>query len=258
MIEDLATLMQSARDLLWVGFIVFLRVGGTMAVMPAFGEMMVPTRVKLGLTFAFTLIVMPGALPFVNTPDTSLPVAVWMFAEIVIGLFIGLMLRLFILCLQIAGTIAAQSTSLSQLFGGTTGEPQPAVGELLVLAGLAISVHLGLHVKVTEIFLGSYQALPPGAFPDADLFRQWGLGGISRAFALGFSIAAPFVIAGLIYNVALGAINRAMPQLMVSMIGAPAQTLGGLALLMIALPTGLLVWHDAFDAFLANPFEVLR
>ena len=66
------------------------------------------------------------------------------------------------------------------------------------------------------------------------------------------------MIAGLIYNVALGAINRAMPQLMVSMIGAPAQTLGGLALLMIALPTGLMVWNDAFDAFLSNPFEVLR
>ena len=116
---------------------------------------------------------------------------------------------------------------------------------IYLLATLAVPAH-GLAAQQT------------GAFPDADLFRQWGLGGISRAFALGFSIAAPFVIAGLIYNVALGAINRAMPQLMVSMIGAPAQTLGGLALLMIALPTGLLVWHDAFDAFLANPFEVLR
>lgn len=256
MTAELAELMQSARSFLWIGFVVFLRVGGTMAVMPAFGEMMVPTRVKLGLSLAFTAIVMPGAQPFVNDPDTSLPVAVWLFAEIVIGLFLGLMLRLFVLCLQIAGTIAAQSTSLSQLFGGTTGEPQPAVGELLVLAGLAISVHFGLHVKVTEIFLNSYQVLPPGAFPDADLFRQWGLGGIAHSFALGFSIASPFVIAGLIYNVALGAINRAMPQLMVTMIGAPAQTLAGLALLMIALPTGLVVWHDAFESFLAAPFEV--
>ncbi|WP_444463657.1 flagellar biosynthetic protein FliR [Rhodobacter capsulatus] len=258
MTEDLALLLQSTQNLLWVGFVVFLRVGGTMAVMPAFGEMLVPTRVKLALTLAFTAIVLPGALPHVQAPQSSLPIPVWLFAEAVIGLFLGLMLRLFVLCLQIAGTIAAQSTSLSQLFGGTTGEPQPAVGELLVLAGLAISVHLGLHVKVTQIFLGSYQVLPPGAFPDADLFRQWGLGGISQAFALGFSIAAPFVIAGLIYNVALGAINRAMPQLMVSMIGAPAQTLGGLALLMVALPTGLVVWHDAFETFLAAPFEVTR
>lgn len=253
---DLAYLLQSAQSLLWAGFVVFLRVGGTMAVMPAFGEMMIPARVKLAAALAFTVIVLPGALPFVRDPASDLPTPVWLFAEMMIGLFLGLMLRLFVLCLQVAGMIAAQSTSLSQMFGGTTGEPQPAIGELLVLAGLAIAVHFDLHVKVTEIFLGSYQLLPPGAFPDGDLFRRWGLGGIAHCFALGFSIASPFVIAGLIYNVALGAINRAMPQLMVTMIGAPAQTLAGLALLMIALPTGLVVWHNAFESFLAAPFEV--
>ena len=154
--------------------------------------------------------------------------------------------------------MAAQSISLSQLFGGTTGEPQPAVGELLTLAGLALAVHLGLHVKLVQIFISSYEVFPPGAFPSADLMQQWQLGGIARAFALAFSLAAPFVIAGLIYNIALGAINRAMPQLMVAFVGAPALTLGGLTLLMIALPTALMIWNDSFDAFLANPFTVTR
>ncbi len=68
-----------------------------------------------------------------------------------------------------------------------------------------------------------------GGLASPDLAR-WGLAQVSRSFALAFSLAAPFVIAGLLYNVALGVINRAMPQLMVAMVGAPAITLGGIAL----------------------------
>ncbi len=253
-----AEMLAAGQGMLLAGFMVFLRIGGAMAVLPAFGEMMVPARVKLVVALAFTAIVLPGAMPALNGVVTQLPFGIWLLAEAFIGLALGLSFRFFVMCLQIAGTMAAQSTSLSQLFGGTSGEPQPAVGELLTLAGLAVAVHLGLHVKLVQVFVASYEVFPPGAFPDADLMRHWQLGGIARAFALAFSLAAPFVIAGLIYNIALGAINRAMPQLMVAFVGAPALTLGGLALLMIALPTALMVWHESFDTFLANPFTVTR
>ena len=63
-------------------------------------------------------------------------------------------------------------------------------------------------------------------------------------------IAAPFVIGSLLYNVALGIINRAMPQLMVAFIGAPALTWGGLALFAVAAPLILSVWLAAFAVLL--------
>jgi flagellar biosynthetic protein FliR len=76
---------------------------------------------------------------------------------------------------------------------------------------------------------------------------------VARAFALAFSLAAPFVVASFLYNLALGAINRAMPQLMVAFVGAPVITAGGLVLLALALPALLGVWLAAFDEFLARP-----
>ena len=85
---------------------------------------------------------------------------------------------------------------------------------------------------------------------------DWNLDLVSRAFSLAFSLAAPFIIASMIYNLALGVINRAMQQLMVSMIGAPALTVGALALLAIATPVLLAVWLQAFEAFMADPFAV--
>lgn len=257
MTEALAELLGLSQAALFVGFVTFLRVGSAMALIPAFGEQVVPARVRLVLALAFTAIVAPaigsGLAPLAERAG-GLPI--WFLSEIGIGLLLGMLLRMFVIALQIAGTIAAQASSLSQLFGGTSGEPQPAVGNLLVAAGLAVAAHLGLHVKLAELLIGSYTALPPGQFPDGALVRSWGLSGVGHAFTLGFSIAAPFLIAGLIYNVALGAINRAMPQLMVAFVGAPALTLGGLVLFALALPGGLALWLGAFDQFLANPFTV--
>lgn len=54
-------------------------------------------------------------------------------------------------------------------------------------------------------------------------------------------------------NLALGAINRAMPQLMVAFVGAPLITFGGLALLLVATPVILSVWLDALMAFFQDP-----
>ncbi|MEM8699663.1 MAG: flagellar biosynthetic protein FliR, partial [Pseudomonadota bacterium] len=56
----------------------------------------------------------------------------------------------------------------------------------------------------------------------------------------------------------LGAINRAMPQLMVAFVGAPAITAGGLALLALAAPLILTLWLDRLDQALAFPLGAPR
>jgi flagellar biosynthetic protein FliR len=165
-------------------------------------------------------------------------------------------MRLFIAALQTAAAMIAQATTLSQLFAGAAPEPQPAIGNLLIIAGVALAMTAGLHVRAAELVLLSYDVLPAGVHHSAAAAADWGLALIGRTFSLAFSLAAPFVIASLIYNLALGAINRAMPTLMVSMVGAPALTLGGLALLAVATPVLLAAWLDAFTIHLDQPFAI--
>jgi flagellar biosynthetic protein FliR len=45
---------------------------------------------------------------------------------------------------------------------------------------------------------------------------------------------------------------------MVAFVGAPALTLGGLALVALAAPAMLAAWLDAFDAYLADPAGAVR
>ena len=226
-----------------------------MALLPVVGERAVPTRIRLVLALIFTVIVAPAVFDNFSAPHTQpRQIALALFSEVAVGLAIGFSLRLFMFALQVAGSMAAQSTSLSQIFGGGGVDPQPAIGHLLVIGGLALAVTYGLHVRIAGFLIYSYQIIEPGQITPAVDFSSWGLGRIAKAFALAFTLAAPFLVASLIYNIALGAINRAMPQLMVSFVGAPAITAGGLILLFVAAPLMLSAWHSALESFLQNPF----
>jgi flagellar biosynthetic protein FliR len=252
---DLSPLFAFVQSGLVVGVYVFLRVGAAMAVLPAFGERSIPARVRLAASFSFTIIVVPAAAPQITTQSLNeIVLGFHLFTEVAVGLLIGIGLRLFILALQTAGAIAAQSTSLSQIFGAAGVDPQPAIGHLMVIAGLALAVSLHLHVRIAELFVGSYEIFPPGTGFKGIALYEWGTARVSAAFALAFSIAAPFVIASFIYNVALGVINKAMPQLMVAFVGAPAITAGGLLLLFATMPFLLTVWSQALLRYMNSPF----
>jgi flagellar biosynthetic protein FliR len=230
------------------GFLVFVRVGAVLALMPGFGEQGVPVRVRLGLALALSVLVVPVVQP--GQPISADAILI----EAAAGLVLGAGFRLFLMALQMAGTMAAQATSLSQLFAGAGAEPQPAFSSLLTMAALALAMAAGLHVELVRAIVLSYQMLPPGQLPDPAVVSEWGLSQVAAAFSLSFTLAAPFLIAGLIYNLALGAINRAMPTLMVALIGAPAQTLGGLVLLAVTAPAMLVLWLRGWQGWIGNPF----
>ena len=158
-------------------------------------------------------------------------------------------MRFFIFALSTAGSIIANSTSLSQLFA-QGGDPQPAISQFLVMAGIALALQADLLPRLISYLLMSYDMFPPGRLPVAGELAEWALRHADMAFALGFGIALPFAIGSLLYNLALGVINRAMPQLMVTFIGAPALSLGGLALLALVTPVLLSVWWRVFSGFL--------
>ncbi len=222
--------------------------------LPVFGEQVVPVRIRLGAALALTAVVTPavaGHLPQMHDGLSALPL---LLNESAIGLALGLMLRLFVLALQVAATAIAQSSSLSQMIGGIGPDPLPAVGQLMTFAALALAAKTGLAAHVAVLTIRSYEVMPAGQLPVVGDLSAWGLERITSTFALGFSLAVPFVIASVLYNLALGLVNRAMPQLAVALIGAPALTFGAMALMLLALPGMLTIWQGALNHFLAAPF----
>lgn len=255
MIGLISQLFDLSQIWLATGLAVFLRIGTCFLVLPGFGDQMIPVRVRLGAALAFTVFVTPILQPDLALTGIIPPFAVF-FSEAMAGLIIGMALRFLVHALQIAGTIAGQSTSLSQIMGGATPDPLPAMGAILMLGGLTLAVLSGMHIHLVETFLHSYSVLPFGDIPSPRDVAGWGVDQVSASFSLAVSLSAPFLVASLLYNVALGVINKAMPQLMVAFVGAPAITWGGLVLLLVTTPFILSFWLQAFEGALASPLGV--
>jgi flagellar biosynthetic protein FliR len=234
---EVEALLLSVQSAFLAHGLVFLRVGAATALLPAFGETTLPARVRLMAAIALSFVTasslgapLPSATPLV------------FLSEPLIGVMLGLSFRMFVFALQTAGTIAAQSTSLSQLSGGAGIDPMPALAQTLTLAGLTLLVLLDVHVVAAKLFILSYQIFPMGQLPAPGPSAEWILRHASRAFSLGFQLSAPFLVVSLAYNLALGAINRAMPQLMVAFVGAPFITWLSLLLLAALAAPILSLW----------------
>ncbi len=255
MLDGLSTILAQTNVNMAGLMLVFVRVAAAAALMPGFGEQAIPARVRLMAAIGFTLVVWPMVAPNLPPINSDLPTLGGLVViEAGIGFLIGISLRLMVMALQFAGSVAAQSTAITQIAGvGVTPDPMPAVGNILMLAGLTLALVTGLHIKAAIAIASTYKLFPLGTIPVAGDVAEWGIARVADVFSFGFTMAAPFVIASFAYNLMLGAINRAMPSLMVAFVGAPLITAGALLILLLASPAIITVWNNRLDMVLANP-----
>ena len=233
---------------------VFARLSTLVYLLPGLGERFFSPRIRLAAAGAMTLVATPVVLAgAAGAPESPAGIASMLAAEAIAGAIIGFSIRVAIFTLQTAGVIAAQHLSLAQLFSATLDDqPEPPFATLFMIAGIALAVSAGLHFKAVAAIAVSYEVMPFGVFPGASDAGRWAADRVAWSFASAFSLAMPFVILGFIYTLAMGAANRAMPQLAVAFVGAPAATLAGLGMLAVATPIILGVWLDLVDAIFAT------
>ena len=87
---------------LMAGLMVFFRVGAMVALVPVFGEQVVPARIRLAAALALTAIVAPAVADRLPPAHDGFAMVPMLLTESAVGLSLGLMLRLFVLALQMA------------------------------------------------------------------------------------------------------------------------------------------------------------
>lgn len=256
----LAPLFEMAGLVAFVAVGVFARVGAALFLVPGLGERAVPVRVRLGAAFALALILAPMVAPLAGrAPETAAGLARVVLAEAAAGLVIGLAFRLLVIALQTAGAIAAQNISVAQMFGaGVAPEPEPTIAMLLGMGGIVLALEAGLHVHLVAALAGLYGPLPFGEVPLAGALAEWSVARVSEVFGFGLSLALPFIAIAFAYNLALGALNRAMPQLLVALVGAPLLIGLGMLTLHLALPEIFARWGAALANVFADPLGGIR
>ncbi|MEM1299509.1 MAG: flagellar biosynthetic protein FliR [Pseudomonadota bacterium] len=251
----LAAIFQSTAEGVWIAMGIFMRIGAAVFLVPGLGERAVSIRVRLMAALGIAVVLSPMVAPLApQRPATATDLSLVLAAEAVIGLIIGFAFRLLVFALQTAGFVAAQSISVAQMFGaGVAPEPEPTIATLLAYGGIVMMMMAGLHVHLVVALVELYDIFPFGRFPAGADVAQWGIEQSARTFALGVTLAAPFVAIGFAYNIALGALNRAMPQLLVALVGVPFLVWIGMVVLYHVMPSLYDSWQQPMREILANP-----
>lgn len=223
--------------------------------LPMFSEESVPGQVRLllavGMTLALAGMLQGNVLPLARE-ESSLPGV--LLAELLIGLSLGMLVKLFFQAIGVAGSIVSMQVGLSSalLFDPSLGGQVPVLAKLCALAAVLVCLGFGIHHLWIAAIIRSYAVFPPGLVPNPGDLASLAVSTGGKTLALAASLAAPFLVYGILFNLALGFSARLAPAIQVFFIAQPLNLLVGLALLAATIGTMLTVFGEHYAAWLQN------
>lgn len=244
-----------APEQLYHVLFLLLRVGAMLLAMPLFGGPGVPQHVKIGLAGLIALLLAPVVAPG-PAPETLFELAAVAAREIFVGLSMGFVVALFFFSLQLAGQLMdvpigfGMVNVLDPHFGGQV----PILGQFQNVLAVLIYFSIGGHHAMLRAVADSYSFIPVGGAQWNGALAQIVVDAVSSMFFLGVRIGLPVMAAAFLTDVALGIVNRAVPQINVFITGYPIKVALGLFTVVVVLP----VYVGVLGTVFGDGGELLR
>jgi flagellar biosynthetic protein FliR len=248
-------LQQLVAGNVYVFLLIFSRLGAAMMSLPGVGESSVPSRFRLSIALLISALVVPILGPTLPPiPSQPFHLAFLIVSEIGFGLALGLMARLIMSALHVAGTVIALQAGLSaaMFFDPNQGSQSVLVSSALVFLGIGLIFATDLHLLGLQAAYDSYTLFPPMRVPAFGDFAHAATRLVEDGFALGIKLAAPFIVYGIVFNVALGLLNRLMPSLQIFFIMQAPQIAMALVILGLSLAAIGLSFTTRFEEQMAQ------
>lgn len=247
--DSYATVLQ-----VYTGGLVFARIGAMVMLMPGIGENVVPPRIRLSFAVLMALLLAPlVSKSIVTVPSSVGAIGGAVLHEVLVGLMIGAVLKLFVSSLTTAGEIISLQTTLS--FAQTTNpagaQTSTAVATFLSMLGLVLIMVTDLHHLFIGAMVKSYDLFPfsrPVPVGDAAALA---VRTVADSFKLGLQLSAPVLVFSIVFNLATGLVGRVMPSFQIFFVTSPLSVILGLSLLGLSLGGIAMVWTDRYRELLA-------
>lgn len=246
--------LSSAQIAGWISsfLLPLFRVAAVLMVMPIIGTQLVPQRVRLYMSLAITLLLVP-VLPDMPKVDALSLQSILLIAEqIIIGAMLGFSLQLFFHIFVFAGQMISMQMGLgfASMMDPATGVSVPVLGQFLLMLVSLLFLAMNGHLVVFEVLAESFVTLPVGQTLEVEHFALVA-GRLSWVLGAALLLALPAVSALLVINIAFGVMTRAAPQLNIFTIGFPLTLIMGLIIFWMSTADILAQYHSiASDALL--------
>jgi flagellar biosynthetic protein FliR len=230
--------------------LIFLRMISYVVSSVVFGSNNISVPVKILLSVVLTMVVFPSAKMMVLT-DTQLTDELVLLAgrEVLIGLSLGFLTRLFFFTVGMTGELVSISIGLgqAQIFNPMLGSNSNTVEQFYnTIATLIFFATNGHHIVLQGI-AQSYELIPlaqmklsVGPYAEMATFAQ-------DMMVMAIKMCAPIIGAILVTNIAMGILGRAVPQINVLVTSAPVTLMLGFVLMFICIPLLVLEMNGIMD-----------
>lgn len=224
----------------WIALFIFplVRVLGLLSAAPIFSNATIPRRVRLILGLIISFAIAPALPPLPNIAVGSWISLVILTEQYLIGLLMGMTLRIVFAAIDLAGELIGLQMGLSfaVFYDPMSSGQTPVITEFLSLFASLVFLAMDGHLVVLAALAQSFQLLPvtpePFAIKGLEGFLSWA----GTLFSAGILLSLPLVAALLIANLALGVLTRMAPTLNLFAIGFPVTLTAGFVVLMLSLP----------------------
>jgi flagellar biosynthetic protein FliR len=231
-------------------FAAFCRIGACIMVMPGFSSARVSVQIRLFTAVAISLSILPlmwnDIYPQIAGKGHTY---IYIIAtEVVIGSVIGLVARFYVLGLQFVGTVLTMMIGFTAPPANDVLEDaaENQVTNLISFGGLMVLFMLDFHHVIFESIFDSYKVMPLGVGFDPQGILITMTNALEMTFMIMLRLSSPFIIYGLLFNVALGMVNKLAPQMPLYFISAPYLIMGGMFLLYLGIAAMLRLFADGF------------
>lgn len=214
-----------------------VRISGMVLVAPL-GFTQAPTRVKAGLVVLLTFAAHGQLGQAALAEQSAFDLAFGAVNELVFGIAIGLVPRLILSAVEVAGEQIAPMMGLgvAQIFDPSAHGHQNVITSLLRNLALLLGLLVGLHRVVIGAVIASFRALPVGSIGSTRGLTELVLELSGEALVTGVKLAIPLLAVLLVTQVALAFVSRAAPAMQVFSVGFAVTTGVGALLLILSLP----------------------
>ena len=228
-------------------FMVFVRLGAMMMVMPAISDGAITPRIRLLAGLAISFLMYPALIDKIPDVPTSTPVMlVMILGEVIIGIMMALGARLFLATMALAGDMISFMSGFqaATIFDPRLGGISTAPALFLTMLASMLVFATGLHLFMLQAVFESYDALPVGKLPPTGDALSALVTLLGAIYVIGVKLAAPVVTVGFLTYMGFGLLNRLVPQVQAFFIALPLTISLGLFVLGISLASMVTLFSD--------------
>jgi flagellar biosynthetic protein FliR len=234
--------------------LMFIRVSALIISSPIFGRKTLPRIIKVCLSLTLTYVMFAANL---STPqpvyDSIMGFAMLCVKELLFGLVLGFVMTMFFSLVQISGHYIDMQMGFGMVnvLDVQSQTNVPITSDLLGIVLTLTFFGVNGHLKLVYILNSTFAQIPVGTVTLNPLIGMAALEVFALTFLLAVHVALPLIASGLLGEVTLGFITRAVPQVNVFVVGIPIKVVLGFMMLLLVLP----VYVSFTDVIFERMFE---